>query len=55
MSSKNVPTRKMMVVRIWFTIFWRRGTKFNFCSLKIALDIDELLLPEVISAVSGLV
>lgn len=44
-----------MFVRIWFTIFWRRGKKFDFCSLKIALDIDKLLLPEVISAVSGLI
>lgn len=29
------------------------GNKFNFCSLKIALDIDELLFPKVSSAISG--
>lgn len=29
------------------------GNKFKFCSLKIALDIDELLFPKVSSAISG--
>lgn len=35
--------------------FLGRGNKFNFCSLKIALDIDELLFPKVSRAISGLV